>query len=640
MSKNGPQHSPEFLAYVYKNAAVGLCYIDTQLRYQHINEWLAALNGLPVEAHLGRAVREVLPDLADGIEKQLRQVIESGEPIIDGFTEAETPAHAGLRRTFSHNYHPVKAEDGTVVGVSCFVQDISGRKEAERQTAVAQSVLEVVADGVIVIDHRGQIQAFNPAAESIFGYRRDEVGGTKLSALMPEPYRSEHDSYISNYLDTGIAKIIGMGREVQGQRKDGSLFPMDLSVTEFRLDGAAMFVGLVRDMTERKQLMAQIVQAQKLDSVGQLAGGMAHDFNNQLGIMLLDVDMILTSQTRDSEAPPDLRDDLLKIRKGLVRSSALTKKILLFSQNVARKMEPVVVNGQIEEMGKMLSRLLGEHINSVVDLEEDLWSVSGDAVGIDQIVTNLAINSRDAMPDGGTLVIETRNVLLDPEVSRAKPRARPGRFVRIAIEDTGSGMDEDIQAQMYDPFFSTKHPNEHTGLGLSVVHGTVSGHGGWIDVESAPGRGTRFEVYLPALADETVSDSAQDSSPRVGESCGEHILLLEDETSLRDVIQKALERKGYAVESYADLATARPAISETSFDLLLCDVRLPDGEGTTLVAEALERDSSIATILMSGYVPTKDAPELSKFAKTAFLYKPFSLTDLLSEVRAQLDRPR
>ena len=176
MSKNGPQRSPEFLAYVYKNAAVGLCYLDTQLRYQHINEWLAALNGLPVEAHLGRTIHEVLPDVAAGVEKQLRQVIESGEPLIEGFTEAETPAHAGLRRTFSHNYHPVKAEDGTVVGVSCFVQDITERKDAERQTAVAQCVLKAVADGVIVMDQRGHIQSFNPASESIFGYRLKDWG--------------------------------------------------------------------------------------------------------------------------------------------------------------------------------------------------------------------------------------------------------------------------------------------------------------------------------------------------------------------------------------------------------------------------------------------------------------------------------
>jgi CheY-like chemotaxis protein len=301
-------------------------------------------------------------------------------------------------------------------------------------------------------------------------------------------------------------------------------------------------------------------------------------------------------------------------------------------------MEPLVVNGPIAEIERMLSRLLGEHINAIVDLEEDLWSIRGDAVSIDQIVTNLAINSRDAMPEGGVLAIETRNVVLDPEVRGKHPQARSGRFVRVAVRDTGLGMSEEIQAQMYDPFFTTKNPNENTGLGLSVVYGAVRAHGGWIEVTSAPGKGTRFDIYLPALAEEAPASFAGSPDLSVDENGRELILLLEDEGSLRDSVQKALERTGYCVESFGELETARSALSATPFDLILSDVRLPDGKGTTLVAEALERNKNTATILMSGYALTDDDPELAMLEDTPLLHKPFALADLLTEVRAQLDR--
>lgn len=375
--------------------------------------------------------------------------------------------------------------------------------------------------------------------------------------------------------------------------------------------------------------------------------------------MLLDVDMMLSREPDKPDkpggqgAPSALRSDLLEIRRGLVLSSELTNKLLLFSQNATKKMEPLVVNGQIKEVGKMLSRLLGEHINAVLDLDQELWPIRGDAASIDQIVTNLAINSRDAMPDGGSLVIETRNVDLS-EGTGQQPGARPGCFVRIAVRDTGHGFDEDTRAKMYDPFFTAKASSGNTGLGLSVVYGAVKAHGGWIEVESAPGKGARFDIYLPALEADGVADinvaslrpSAQtgyEQGNEQGNQKGyepgrEQILLLEDEGSLRDSIQRALEGKGYRVKPFADLATARPALNEAAFDLILSDVRLPDGSGTMLVAEALERDAGIATILMSGYA-TAD-PELERHMEAAFLKKPFALTELLSEVREQLDRSR
>ena len=400
-----------------------------------------------------------------------------------------------------------------------------------------------------------------------------------------------------------------------------------------------MFAIVVRDVTERDQLVAQIVQSQKLDSVGQLAGGIAHDFNNQLSVLLLTVDTLLESQMDGPDTQPTAREDLLSIRTGLLHSSALTRKLLLFSQNARKKLEPLAINGQIEEMWKMLNRLLGEHIDAVVDLEDDLWTIRADAVSIDQIVTNLAINSRDAMPDGGTLTIETRNVVLDAEFRKVHPGATPGRFVRIAVRDTGIGMSESTQQQIYDPFFTTKSPKLNAGLGLSVVYGAVNTQGGLITLSSTPGEGTEFDVYFPAIDDSIATNSPDELTSTSVRGGGERILLLEDEDILRKSLKKVLVLNGYNVMAYSNLEAARAANRENRFDLILSDVRLPDGRGSTLIKEALEHDEGIRAILMSGYVTTSDDPELTEFENIPFLHKPFTLSNLLDEIRRTLDEP-
>ena len=276
-----------------------------------------------------------------------------------------------------------------------------------------QSALENVVDGIITIDERGRIESFNRAAERIFGYVANEIVGRNINSLMPAPYHEEHDHYLHNYLATGNAKIIGIGREVTGQRKDGTTFPLDLAVSEFSQGDKRMFTGIVRDITERKQLEAQLVQAQKMESVGQLAGGIAHDFNNQLGIVLFDLDMMLA--VREEE---ELREDLLKIRKVVLRAANLTRQLLLFSRRQQIERQPLDLNGQVHELQKMLDRLLGEHIAVEMNLDEGLWTIDADPGNIDQVVLNLAINSRDAMPEGGCLRLTTSNVEIDEAYCR------------------------------------------------------------------------------------------------------------------------------------------------------------------------------------------------------------------------------
>jgi PAS domain S-box-containing protein len=289
-------------------------------------------------------------------------------------------------------------------------------------TCAIKSALENVVNGIITIDERGHIESFNAAAEKIFGYMADEVTGQNINCLMPAPYHEEHDSYLHNYLTTGNAKIIGIGREVTGQHKNGTTFPLDLAVSEFSQGNKRMFTGIVRDITERKQLEAQLVQAQKMESVGQLAGGVAHDFNNQLGIVLFDLDMMLA-----------VREDLLKIRKVILRAANLTRQLLLFSRRQQIERQPLDLNGQTHELQKMLERLLGERIIEEMDLEKNLWTINADPGNMDQVVLNLTINSRDAMPEGGSLRLATCNVMVDEVYCRQHSQARPGRFVRLEV---------------------------------------------------------------------------------------------------------------------------------------------------------------------------------------------------------------
>ncbi len=504
--------------------------------------------------------------------------------------------------------------------------------EADRRY---QSALENVIDGIITIDARGQIETFNRAAEKIFGYAAEEVLGRNINCLMPAPYQEEHDNYLHNYLATGNAKIIGIGREVTGRRKDGTTFPLDLAVSEFSQGDKRKFSGIVRDITERKQLEAQLVQVQKMESVGQLAGGIAHDFNNQLGIMLFDLDIMLAVR---EEA--DLREDLLKIRKVVLRAANLTRQLLLFSRRQQIQRQPLGLNGQVHELQKILDRLLGEHIAIEMNLAEELWTINADHGNIDQVVLNLAINSRDAMPEGGCLRLSTSNVEIDEAYCRHHSQARPGRFVCLAVSDTGTGMDEAVRRRVFEPFFTTKEVGKGTGLGLSVVYGIVEAHEGWIQLESTPNEGSCFSLYLPVLAQEPNAENTQADPPLTARhrGRGERLLLLEDQPDLRERALRVLSDQGYSVFACSTLAEARTLFRREDglFNLLISDVALPDGRGPEWLLELRRQHAALPMLLMTGYMDEKTDWHRVQNARIPVLQKPFAVTDLLDAVQAGL----
>jgi PAS domain S-box-containing protein len=498
-----------------------------------------------------------------------------------------------------------------------------------------RSVVDNVVDGVITVDDQGTIESFNPAAERIFGYRAEAVLGRNVSVLMPEPFAGQHRAHMQRYLDTGEAHIIGIGREVEGRRQDGMTFPIELSVSQFRLAERVMFTGIVRDITERKLLQAQLLQAQKMESIGQLAGGIAHDFNNQLGIILFDVDLLLAG----SDHHPELRDDLLKIRRVVLRGANLARQLLLFGRRQQMEPRPTDLNHHVQELRKMLGRLLGEHIVVRLHLADDLAATHADASNIDQVILNLALNSRDAMPDGGMLEFATANVVVGEEYHRLHRQARPGRYVRLEVGDTGCGMSAEVQLRIFEPFFTTKEEGKGTGLGLAVVYGIVQAHGGWIDVESHPGRGTRFFVYLPAIErPPSASHPAEPTADAGRRGHGEEVLLLEDDPELRERTGRALVESGYQVTTCGTVAEARQRLAQSALpvQLLLCDVRLPDGRGTELVFAVRGQRPTVPVVLLTGLVD--DHPDWERVRREGLpvLHKPFAVADLLSHVERAL----
>jgi signal transduction histidine kinase len=442
---------------------------------------------------------------------------------------------------------------------------------------------------------------------------------------MPEPYHGEHDGYIANYLRTGVAKVIGIGREVVGRRKDGSTFPLELTVTEFRFDGERRFTGVVRDITARRRLEAQFQQAQKMEAVGRLAGGIAHDFNNLLTIINGYGDLMLDTLP----AGDALREFVVSIREAGDRAARLTLQLLAFSRKAVVEPKVLDLNELVAESAKLLRRLIGEDIALSVTPAPTPVRVLADPGQLEQVVLNLAVNARDAMPTGGRLTFET-------DIAEIGAGDAPGRYGRLRVTDTGTGMTEEVRARIFEPFFTTKGVGKGTGLGLAVVHGVIQQCGGHIDVESTVGTGTTFTLLFPVAAGEAAAMTAD--VVRLGTRGTETILLCEDEDAVRTIARIALTTQGFTVleaEGGADairLATDSP----DPIDLLVTDVVMPDIGGRQL-AEAIRRHRPhIRVLYMSGY--TDDAVIHHGIEMTdAFIQKPFTPLGLARKVRAVLD---
>jgi signal transduction histidine kinase/ActR/RegA family two-component response regulator len=391
-----------------------------------------------------------------------------------------------------------------------------------------------------------------------------------------------------------------------------------------------------RAESEKERIQAQLLHAQKLEAVGILAGGVAHDFNNLLTAIQVSADLAMLDV---DEATPVYRT-LQEIHQVSSHAGDLARQLLLFSRKHPMEYIPMNLNSTIENLKKMLNRLIGEDIEIQTRLDAEIWNVMADQGTMEQVVMNLILNARDAMPNGGRLAIQTGNVELTPGTMGKIPESRPGRFVKMTVQDTGIGMTPETLSRIFEPFFSTKGPGKGTGLGLSVVYGIVKQHEGWINVTSDPGNGSNFEVYLPAVS-ESAAPAAKETEIQTdlrGE--GERILLVEDERSVQEYTVKALVRSGYSVTSASSSEEAMQWFEKEGgrFDLVFSDVVLPDQSGIELAEKFIAKKPKIKVLLCSGYTDQKSQWPIIRKKGFRYLQKPYSLNDLLKALREVLKK--
>jgi len=518
------------------------------------------------------------------------------------------------------------------------LREAAGRRERRRAEAALReaeagysTLVEQAPVGIYRSNPAGRFLSANRALARILGYDSPaELLGLDMTRdVYADPAERQRLLDRDSYTEREYDEV-----EATWKRKDGRRLTVQLSVRAVR-DGSGdveYYETFVRDVTEQRRLEGQLLQAQKMEAVGRLAGGVAHDFNNLLTVILSYSDLLL------EDLPPEIPDraDVAEIRKAAVAASSLTRQLLAFSRQQVLEPRVLDVNTVVASTEKLLTRLLGEDVSLTTTLAAALGAVKVDPGQLEQIIMNLAVNARDAMPRGGRLSIETANVEMDESYVHGHPLARPGHYVMLAVSDTGTGMDAATQARIFEPFFTTKEAGKGTGLGLATVYGIVRQSSGFIWVYSEPGHGTSFKIYLPRV-DEPVSPAGAPAPQVVGGS--ETVLVVEDVAAVRAVTRQMLERQGYCVLEAANGATALSLARQhqSAIHLLVTDVVMPEVSGRELADQLVQLRPDMKVLFMSGY--TDDAVVRHGILQEgiAYLQKPFTPDTLARKVRAVLD---
>ena len=539
------------------------------------------------------------------------------------------------RRWFVLRASALQGLEGFVVAAHF---DITTRKEAEvsleDSEARLRAIVDTAIDAIVTIDEVGTIDSFNASAERIFGYRAAEVIGRNVRMLMPSPYREEHDGYIARYLRTGVPRIIGMGRQLVGQRRDGTTFPLDLGVSEV-IDGERRFTGILRDLSDRKRLEDEFRHAQKMEAVGRLAGGIAHDFNNLLAGIIGCCRIAARELGREQRAK-ELVDE---IRGAAERGAAMTRQLLAFSRKRPSEARRVELNAVLADLEHILRQLLGEDIELTLALAESGGPIVADPGQIEQIVMNLAVNAREAMPRGGSLSIVVEDLELTPTHALWCKGLEPGPYALLRVTDTGCGMDEETREKIFEPFFTTKGPGQGTGLGLSTVYGIVQRFQGAVHVYSEADCGTTFRIYFPRVTEPAEEAAVPEVAEPPDNGGKETILLVEDDRLVRVGLRHELEDLGYEVLVAADAEEALELClgHEDGIDLLLTDIVMPGRSGAELARELRTRKPDLKALFMSAF-PSEVLIEQGRLeADQPTLEKPFAVEEMSTKLREILD---
>ncbi len=599
--------------------------------------------------------------VGEPVEKLVPEQFRAGHPSHrDGYMGQ--PAHrpmgvagmqlAGRRKDGSEfpaeiSLSSIKTDTGMLVSAS--IRDATDRLRAERQF---RSLLEAAPDAMVCVRTDGRIAFANARAEQLFGYTQRQLIGSPIEMLMPEALRAAHPAHRSGYFSDPTPRPMGAGRQLAARRADGTEFPADISLSALETEEGLLVSAAIRDVSdrlreqaererlmeqaERERLEAQLHRSQRMESLGQLAGGIAHDFNNLLAVILnyasfVSEDMAEAAAASGGERWKQALGDVSQIRLAAERAGRLTHQLLAFARREVVQPRVLSLNAAINDMEQILRRTIGEQVELVIELADPLPNIVADPGHLEQIILNLAINARDAMPGGGTLTIDTGGV----DLGTGDPELASGKYVCLRVTDTGVGMPDDVKERAFEPFFTTKPKGEGSGLGLATVYGIVSQTGGFTRIVSEVDKGTTIIVLLPVSEDEATAHEKADESKVGGK---ETILVVEDEDALREVTRRILTRHGYVVLP-ADSGVAAIALAEQHngpIDMLLSDVIMPKMQGKAVADEITKRRPDVRVLFMSGYAQPVLGDEVTN-GSFRLIEKPFDEATLLRTVREVLD---
>jgi PAS domain S-box-containing protein len=624
---------------IVTTAAEGIWTLDVDARTTFVNDRLASMLGYRAEEMLGRKLYDFMdPGARDRAARTfMRRERRSGGEGDFRFRRKDGSV-VWLRPATS----PLLGPRGEFVGALAMVSDVTERRRAEESLARLAAIVESSEDAIFTIGLNGTILTWNAGAVRLFGYRPSEAIGCHVAIVAP-PSQATETGRISRLIRTGKGV---RDLETVRRRKDGSEVVVSLSISPLRdsdgrLAGASAIARDISEISkgedERRHLEDQLRQSHKMEAVGRLAGGVAHDFNNYLTAILGYSEILALELGTDHAA----RDRVEQIHQAGERAAALTRQLLALSRR--QNLEPEVLDlaELVRGLLTMIGRLVGEGIRLTMVAPPGLGRVEADRSQLEQVILNLAVNARDAMPQGGSLTFELRDVELDRTQAGARVGLRPGPHVVLKVSDTGIGMDAKVLERIFEPFFTTKERGKGTGLGLSTVHGIVHQSNGAIAVASAPGRGTTFEIHLPRAAAATAPAVPLGGAPPAPLRGIETILLVEDESSVRDLVSEILKASGYTVLAAADAGEAEHAARSHRgpIHLLLTDVAMP-GRGGRALAEDLRRlRPALRVLFMSGQDEQPAPLAGSPATGTAFLAKPFLPQELARKIREVLAPP-
>ncbi|SPE63388.1 putative Histidine kinase [Verrucomicrobia bacterium] len=628
------QSAAEFRA-MFEVASIGMAQADVHTgRWLRVNQEMCAITGYSAEELLQMRVPDIThPDDRQQDWELFQRVVRGDVP--DYRLEKRYVRKDGAVAWVNVNMTVIRDASGQPTRTMAAIEDITERRASERRLRQLSRAVEQTASTVVITDIHGNIEYANPRFAETTGYSLGEALGKNPRILKSGSTSAAEYAKLWQTITSGRT----WRGEFHNKKRNGELYWEYCSISPVNDEQGAIshFVAVKEDITERKQLEAQLRQSQKMEGIGQLAGGVAHDFNNLLSVMRCNAELLLMNAEQNS---PETNECLKHIEAAAERAANLTRQLLLFSRRQTMQSQPLVLNELVKNLTKMLTRVIREDIRLECRYAEPLPFVQADPGMLEQVLLNLVVNSRDAMPGGGQLLITTEGLRFDSAHAPTNPDARKGKFVCLSVSDTGTGIAPEHLERIFEPFFTTKEPGKGTGLGLATVYGIVKQHQGWVEVSSRFGQGTTFKVFLPAIPPPAKTATAPAEAQLRGGS--ETILLVEDDYSVRVIMRQVLEAFKYKVY---EATCAREAVEvwaqhQGEIALLLTDMVMPEGVSGRNLAEQLRAKSpGLKFIFMSGYSPDLIGKntDFVRQTKSHFLPKPCSTSILVRTVRQCLD---